>query len=269
MKILGVKVDDVDVTQAVHKVEEWLEGNKSKIFTLVTPNPEIIVQAQADPKLHRIVNEADLAVPDGVGIIWASQIGSRFKAQGSRLKEVVTGVELMRELCRLAAEKGWVVGLYGGRGGVAERALQKLQQKYYSLEGWVRTPPEVGLSKIKMYVRGDFRQNSAESILEKEIRWLEKKVVETRTRLLFVALGVPKQEYLMDILLKAQGSNLILMAVGGAFDELSGKVRPTPGWVRGLGLKWLWRLVWQPWRLKRQLRLVKFVWLVLKERYGR
>lgn len=207
--IFGVKIDDVNMDEAVSKVHVWLQGKAKKY--IVTPNPEFIMTAQDDPEFKKILNKADLSIPDGVGL----------KLSG-RIKNTIPGTDLMERLIALAAEKGFVVGLLGGMNGVAEQAAERLQKKYPRL-----------------------------------------KIDSSSPDLLFVAFGHPKQE-------KWIAKNLsrfpvkVAMGVGGAFDYISGQVPRAPIRLRRIGLEWLFRLLLQPWRIKRQLKLLTFVWFCVK-----
>lgn len=222
--ILGVRVDNVSFEEAVNKVEEFI-GDKNKHY-VVTPNPEIGILAQKDHKLRQILNSADLAIPDGIGLIWASRI------LGSRLKERVTGVDLMEKFCQVAEKKGFSVGLLGGKNGVASLCAAVLKNRF---------------EKLKLVV---FDKNQP---IYKDVD------------ILFVAMGAPKQE-------KWIGKNLpkipvkVAMGVGGAFEMITGAQIRAPKILQNLGLEWLWRLITQPWRVKRQLALLVFVYFVIKQK---
>lgn len=217
--ILGVKIDDVNLDQALRTVQSWLK--RSGKHYIVTPNPEIVVMAQQDEDLKNILNNADLAIPDGVGLKLTTDIVCH-----------TPGVDLMEELIKLAADQGFTVGFLGGKEGIAAKTAECLLRKY---------------PKLKV----TFAQSGGQ--------------IDQQCDLLFVALGAPKQE-------KWIAKNLdkspvrVAMGVGGALDYLSGQVPRAPKWLRSLGLEWLFRLIIQPWRIKRQLTLVHFV---LKMLYGK
>lgn len=227
-KVLGIKIDDISLEEATKIVEGWLK--KSGKHYIVTPNPEIIMMAQKDHELKKIINSADLAIPDGIGL----------KLSGG-IVCLTPGVDLMERLILMAEEKGFTVGLLGGGQGVAEKTAKRLKEKY----------PKLKIS---------FAESGGE--VDKEGKSL-KSLKSLKTDLLFVAFGPPKQE-------KWIAKNLtslpvkVAMAVGGAFDYLSGKVPRAPRWMRHLGLEWLFRLIIQPWRIKRQLMLLKYIWLLTK-----
>lgn len=221
-EVLGIKIDDVSIDQAVEVVVNWLKkGGKHYI---VTPNPEIIVVAQEDQQLKNILNNADLAIPDGVGLKLFTDIVCN-----------TPGIDLMEELIGQAANYGFTIGLLGGKDGVADQAAKCLRQKYLKLkvifaESELKSPKTPKLPKCD---------------------------------LLFVALGAPKQEkWIANNLPKIPVK--VAMAVGGSLDYLSGKVPRAPKFIRKLGLEWLFRLVIQPWRIKRQLALVKYLLYMLR-----
>lgn len=193
----------------------------------------------------------------------------------------------MEDLVRLAAQRGYPIALIGGRSGVAVEALECLKKRHTGLHGWAVEAPEFDLEymgspakyelRIRNYDEGQKDRTSSFVLhnskfvipltgdLEDHIKQLARRIVERGTRLIFVGLGAPKQEYLIENA-KCQMLNakcpLIFMSVGGAFDIIAGRVKRAPAVVRWMGFEWLWRLVRQPWRLRRQLALVKFLWLL-------
>lgn len=235
VNILGVKIDDVLLNQAVSIVAGWLQkGGKHYI---VTPNPEFIVAAYSDPDFKKILNKADLAIPDGAGL----------RITG-RIRNTTTGIDLMEALCERASKLGWKVGLIGGR-GVALKAAKKLQQRYPGLEViYAEDGPEISVKGHGLSIKDKDSHNSYP--------------ISLNTDLLFVALGMVKQEkWIVKNLPKLPTK--VAMGVGGAFDYISGNVKRAPIWMRKLGLEWLFRLIVQPWRIKRQVNLLKFISLFI------
>ncbi len=238
MKILGVKVDQVKMTEALETVEGWL--SKPGKHYITTPNLEFIRDAQKDQEFKEILSKSDLSVPDSSRLGWLKTLseeeshlkrilifpaGIAPKLFGVTQFDVVTGVDLMKQLCKLSADKGFTVGLLGAAPGVAEQTAKCLIKKYPNL-------------KISFAAE---EWNSGKSI-----------------DLLFVAFGHIKQE-------KWIAGNIdkipvkVAMGVGGAFDYLSGNVPRAPKWARKIGMEWLYRLLIQPWRIRRQLSLVQFL----------
>lgn len=243
--VLGVKVDDVNMDQALSQIEKWI-WNPGKHY-IVTPNPEMVVAAQADPVFEQILNKADLSIPDGVGL----------KLSG-RVKNTFAGTDLMEKLIALAAEKGFVVGFLGSKEGVAKKAVECLLKKYPELKvAFAKSGGEVDKNgnmlsdyRLPTTAKSDLATTTEEDGRLKSVD------------ILFVAFGHTKQE-------KWIANNLgkipvkIAMGVGGALDYLSGSIPRAPIWLRSLGFEWLFRLIVQPTRIKRQLALLQYLWLLL------
>ncbi|MBI4038363.1 WecB/TagA/CpsF family glycosyltransferase [Candidatus Daviesbacteria bacterium] len=231
-EVLGVKIDDLKIDEALSIVEKWI-WNPGKHY-VVTPNPEFLVAAQKDSVFKSILNKADLSIPDGIGL----------KISG-KVKNTFSGTDFMEELIKLSSEKGFTVGFLGGRGEVAKKSAECLMKKYPKLKvGFAESGGEVQAELPGVL--------SARSII-RNIPALD---------ILFVAFGHIKQE-------KWIANNLnnlpvhIVMGVGGAFDYLSGSVSRAPKWIRNLGFEWLFRLIIQPWRVKRQLALIKYLFMLI------
>ena len=211
--ILGVKVDRVTLPQALKIVDLWLISDRSKHY-ITTPNPEMIVAAQKDPAFKRILNAADLAIPDGAGLRLADP----------KLRRL-SGADLMMALIK----KGYKTLLCGSKPGVAQKAAKKLGVMGIS---------QPNLSKIN----------------------------KIKPDLLFVALGHGKQEKWIDKNLPKLKVK-VAMGVGGSLDYIAKPWLRAPQVLQTLGLEWLWRLILQPWRLKRQLSLLEFVYLVITNKW--
>ena len=240
INLFGVRIDSVSFSEAVVRIERMIREKGKHL--VVTPYSESIVKAQEDFEFKTILNGASLAVPDGISLVWAS----RFLEQP--LKERIAGVDLMVALCGRAAKKGYRVFLLGGRDDVAKRALECLRQRLLGLKvGYFEGSPDV------------------KKETDKQLRQTIAKINKFSPDLLFVAYGpVVQEKWLAKNLPKLNVK--VAMGVGGAFDYLSGRIPRAPKFLRKLGLEWLFRLLVQPWRIKRQIALWKFVLLVLKEK---
>lgn len=235
VNILGVKIDDVSMDQAVEIVEEWLkDGGRHYI---VTPNPEFIIAAQKDLEFRRVLNNADLAIPDGVGLKLARFARASRRRRGSPratarrasdMENTIAGVDFLERLCKVAAERGFTTGFLGGRGEVAKQAAECLQKKY------------LGLKVVFAEDGGDVDEEGEEltdyslpaSTQRGEQTTAKQKAVSSKllaVDLLFVAFGQVKQE-------KWIAKNLdklpvkVAMGVGGSFDYISGRVPRAPRW---------------------------------------
>lgn len=241
-EILGVKVNSTQVSEVLNFIRTC-HKTKQKLF-IVTPNPEQLVEAYVNSNFLQVLNKADVAIPDGVGLIWAG------KFLGKKLGERVSGVDLMLELCRMAKEENLKIFLLGGRPGVAEKASRKIIDKF-----------QLKNDQMAFYEgAGDIRQES-----EKEREDVINKINKFRPDFLFVAYGAPFQErWIYNSIGKLRVG--LAMAVGGSLDYLAGRLCRAPVLVRKMGFEWLWRLFHEPWRWRRQVKLFKFLWLIIREK---
>lgn len=227
MEILGVKIDNLDIEEVLERVDGFL--NDGRQHYCVTLNPEFLVKAQKDSQFKDIINQADLSVPDGIGLILASWI------LGQPIKKRVVGVNLMERICQRAVQANWPVLLVGAEQGVAEKVAANLRKKY---------------SGLNVEILGAVPQQGA-----------------APKSILFVALGAPKQEKWIVKNLKQMPSVKLALGVGGAFDFISGRARRAPKLVQKVGLEWFWRFSHQPRRVKRIYdAVIKFPLLVIKSK---
>ncbi|OGG13990.1 hypothetical protein A3D77_03325 [Candidatus Gottesmanbacteria bacterium RIFCSPHIGHO2_02_FULL_39_11] len=294
-KILEIPITISSKENILEEVEkylkrgQWAMGNgqkKEDPLLIFTPNPEIIEYAQTDPEFKNILNTAEINLPDGAGTVWA--VNHSYQEKITR----ITGIEFMLDLCGLARKETIRIGLIGGKGEVALRTSECLQRIYPGLKANVFEAGEIKMSNITTLPAGRQFQisklqpghaelvsassedksqipNQVRDDIENIIHWIEEKKIG----ILFVALGFPKQEYFIENV-KYQMSNvksdkekpLVLMAVGGSFDYISGRVKRAPVWMRNRGLEWLYRLIKEPLRIKRQLKGARFFWRVFRDK---
>lgn len=249
ISILGIDISNLSKVEILEEIRKWFESERG-FYQIVTVNPEFLVLAQKDKRFKNALNNAKIATPDGIGVLLAGKI------LGRPFKERVTGVTLMKGMVKMANEYRLTVGLIGGSGNVALRTAECLKNQWPSLKFFALEGPK----NIK-------NQSSDEWVKSISI------IAARKPQILFVAFGAPWQEFFIDSLKKdLQTTNnelpiIVAMGVGGAFDEISGQVKEVPRWLDRIGFKWLWRLFYQPWRWRRQLALIEFMWLVLKENY--
>lgn len=242
LDILGAKISDLDMVETVCALAAYIDVGRQQNSTepllhhIVTLNAEILYKAQDDPRLLDIINRAALVTPDGSGIVLAA------RELCGREIERVTGIDLMQELCRRAPSCGWSVYLLGAAPGVAEAAAHNLTEQYgVNVCGW-----------HDGYFKAD------------ELAWVLGDINEKKPDILFVGLGAPKQEFWIDENRDRLRVPLVI-GVGGCFDVLSGNLKRAPLMFQRLGIEWLWRLLKEPWRIKRMMALPKFVLLVKRE----
>lgn len=238
IKILDVGVDPVGKEEALARCREFVaRGGSHFVFT---PNSEMIMNAREDQTLFAALQQADLVVPDGMGVVWASKI------LGTPLKERVTGIDLFLALCQTASQEGWSIFLLGGKPTVAQEAATKLTLRWPKL-------------KIAGTYHGYFKPQAEAEVLEK--------IKTAAPDLLAVGLGSPRQELWLLEHLPALGVPIGL-GIGGSFDVISGQKKRAPQAISRLGLEWAWRLAAEPSRLPRMMALPRFAFRVLGEKLG-
>ncbi len=263
-RVLGVRVDAVTLDRAARAILEAtrtnrLRSGRGRLWLVVTPNPEIVMAAQSDAELREILNSADLAVADGVGLVWAAN------RLGSPLPGRVAGFDLLVEVLARGAGEGLRVFLLGARPGVAEAAAARCMAEH---PGLVVTGTHHG------YFPPD---------RDDEVAGL---VAATSPDLVVTGMGSPRQEKWLARYGKvlAEGSaagrpgrggggravpprpgGQVGMPVGGSLDVLAGRVSRPPAWVARFGLEWAVRVASQPSRWRRAPTLARFVVAVLAE----
>ena len=236
MEILNCKVNKVSMQSALDFIARAIQQPGDCCKQIITLNAEGIYIAQKDAVFRAIINNAALVTADGIGVLWAA------KKLGSPLPERVTGIDLLQEACRLAADQGWRIYLLGAAKGIVDQAAVKFQASYPGLQ-------------IVGTHHGYFRGQEAAII---------KKINQAQPNLLLVAMGMPFQEKFISSHL-AELNAAVAIGVGGSFDVIAGNIKRAPRLMQRLGLEWFWRLLLQPSRLPRILVLPKFMWLVSKQ----
>lgn len=265
INILGVNVDAVTLPAALDHITALAQDGQS--HAIVTPNPEFVMQAQVDPSFRDAINQADLALPDGIGILWAAKYlslsiskyppltylqayvswvltGLRIifqpKYVNSVIPERITGADMVWEISKLASERGLSVFLLGAANGVAKETAKNLHWLYPNLKisGATAGPPY-----------------EDEMAVVDQIKTTQPK---------FVFLAFPAKEQVRWIkTYKDHLQGTIFIGVGGALDFIAGGValnapkqnqqpaKRSPVWLQEHGLEWIWRLFTQPWRRTR------------------
>lgn len=227
--VLGVSVDSLTMRQAVSKVEEFILSGQPHL--IVTANAEMVMLAQKDAELAKILDKAHLAVADGAGVVWAA------RCHGQSMPERVTGYDLTQQLLDLSAKRGYRVFLFGAKPEVIEKAKQKALTLYPGIQ-------------IVGACHGFFTKENEDVIVET--------IKAAQPDILFAALGVPKQEKWLDKYLYVINVP-VCMGVGGTFDVMAGTMRRAPLWLQKMSLEWLYRLKQQPERIVRMRVLPCFV----------
>jgi N-acetylglucosaminyldiphosphoundecaprenol N-acetyl-beta-D-mannosaminyltransferase len=258
-QVMGVKLFGRGMEEVLRWVERETERLKRGKIWIATVNPEFLMRAQRDEEFGYIIRyKTDLNVPDGVGLIWARRVGGSSGGFGKRIREawrvgtmilggklredLIPGCELMEKMIEMASRKGWKVFLLGGWEDRAAESTRYFAKKYPGL-------------KID-YSMGEPAESNEEVL---------GKIGEFKPKMLFVGYGMARQEKWIDKnYQKLEG--LVVMGVGRSLEYFSGNLKRAPENWRRAGMEWLYSLIQQPDRWRRQLELPKFVWRVIRSR---
>ena len=234
VKIMGVAFDELTFSDALASITGMVEQGAGGY--IVTPNPEMIYACRKEPALAALLNGAALVVPDGIGVIHASRI------LGTPLPERVPGIELGEQLAAWMARHEKRLYLLGAKPGVAERAAENLKTLF------------PGLNIVGTH-DGYFQDETP------VVEALHKAAPDV----IFVCMGFPRQERFMSAH-RQEFPHSVMLGLGGSLDVFSGEVRRAPAVFRKCGMEWFYRLLCDPRRMGRMMKLPVFLWLVLCER---
>jgi len=243
-RVLGVRVDAVQIGDVIKKMEEWIE-RREEGHTIAVTGMHGVMEAMHDGEFGRILNGASLVVPDGYPLV---VLGRR---KGLALARRVYGPELMESFCEETARKGYRHFFYGGAEGVGEELARRFAGRFAGMQiAGTYCPP--------------FR-----ALTEEEEREVREKIKASRANVVWVGLSTPKQERWMARNREALGVP-VMVGVGAAFDFHTGRVAQAPRWMRENGMEWFFRLMSEPRRLWRRYLVngSEFAWLVLLEQLG-
>lgn len=228
--VFGIGITNETTQNVLEYLGNFLKNSQKKLF-IVTPNPEMIMLSHQNGEFKKVLNEASLALCDGMGLYRAARF------LGIPLKERIIGTNFVENLCEMVVDWPITVGFLGGGPHVAEKVAECLVARYPGLK--------VG------FVGQEWDTSQAQKPID----------------ILFVAFGAPKQELWMKENIQKLPLR-VMMGVGGAFDQIIDPTLRPPLLLHKIGLGWLYRLIRQPWRLTRQLQLIPFIFLTLKEKFA-
>ena len=239
LNILNVWVDPVEEEESIKRIEGFLDHGQ-RLHTVFAMNPEKNFSVPLDPYLYETMKSADLLLPDGIGMVLATRF-----LHGIKIPRVA-GFETMHNICRLAARKGSGVFLYGAKEDVNRVTAEKLPEMYPGL-------------KISDRANGYVKNEDMPGLIEK--------INESGAEILFLALGSPRQEKWLAANKESLKNIKICQGVGGSFDVIAGNVKRAPDiWIK-YHVEWLYRLLAEPSRIKRQKILPIFVMHVVMEKF--
>ena len=235
LKILNIWVDPVNKEEAIQRVR-WFIERQSGPHSIFAANPEKNYSIPKDPLLYETFKNADLLIPDGIGMVMAARI-----LYGARLARI-PGVELMDNICELAAQERKKIFIYGAIEEVNKSAVEELKRKYPGI---------------------DIAGRSNGFVTEDKMSELIDRINESKAEILFLALGSPMQEKWFAAHKHDLVNVRVCQGIGGSLDTIVGNVKRAPQFWQKHSAEWLYRLISEPKRMKRQKVLPVFVIMVL------
>ena len=236
VNVLGVGIDNLTLSEAVDKALSLISEHRCAY--MVTPNPEIVMAAWDDPKVSKAIENADLVIPDGVGVMQAARI------LGTPLREHMPGIDAATEIIKRLASRGGSVFLYGARPGVAEEAAERMKQRFPGLV---------------ICGTNDGYGNDDGAVVSQ--------INAAKPDFVMVCLGVPKQELWMAKHAAKLDAGL-MAGLGGTIDVFSGQVKRAPLIWQKLNLEWLYRCFEEPKRCRKIKRIPQFIIKAWRKRLG-
>jgi len=244
-KFMNTYIDDISMEEAILHVEQCIKDHK--IVHVITPNVDQIVRIEWDDKFKQICDSCELLLVDGQPLMWVS------KLYGKQFKQKISGSDLVPALCKIASKKGYAVFFLGAAPGVAIRAAEILGKKYPYLKiAGVYSPP-LGFEKDK-----------------EEIKLINEMLMNSGADMLFVGMGVPKQ----DIFIYENKDIYqipVSFSIGGTIDFIAGVQKRAPQWISKMGFEWLYRFIYDPKRLFKRyfiddMKILGLVWKYKNDR---
>jgi N-acetylglucosaminyldiphosphoundecaprenol N-acetyl-beta-D-mannosaminyltransferase len=236
VRMFGVPISKMGMKQTVDYLIDAIENRTP--HQVITANPIMVMSAIENRQYLAMMQQAELIVPDGTGVVWAANY------VGEPVAERVAGYDLLHELMKIGNPRGWKVYMLGASTEVIEAAAGKLTSMY----------PGIRMVGCR---NGYFGEDQDAEVVQH--------IVEAAPDLLLVGRSADKQEPWIAMY-KHQLQVPIMMGVGGSFDVLSGKLKRAPAFFRKFHLEWFYRLLQEPWRFKRMLTLPKFAVKVIREK---
>lgn len=241
VKILGVRINNVDMDETMNKIGGFFDSDE--LNYIYTPNPEIVMRAGRDEEFKKIINSASLNLCDGIGLMIASKLKKK------PLKSRVTGYDTSIKILELMNEKGLSLFLLGAKPGIAEKAIERINHDY----------PNIVISG---YNNGYFNGSHNGHASSDEEEALIQKINDSKADAIFVGMGAGYQEKFIYYN-KDKLETKLAIANGGVIDVLAGNVKIAPAFIRKIGMEWLYRLIKEPKRFKRQLDIPKFLMKII------
>lgn len=241
-QFLNTYINNLTMNETIENIEYMIQNKKNSY--VVPINVDVVMKIENDEKLKRIIDEADMVLVDGKPLIWISKI------KKNKIKEKVSGSDLVPKLCEISNKKGYSIFIIGGKEGVAEAAKQKLKEKYSNINIVGTYAPPFGF------------ENDQE-----ELNKINKIISSVKPDLLFACFGCPKQEKWIYDNYNKYGAKVSICA-GATVDFLAGNIKREPKWMSDCGLEWFYRFLQEPKRLFKRYFIddMKIIKLLFKYR---
>lgn len=225
-RFMNTYIDDLTLEEAVEHIEHCIKTHK--IGQVITPNVDQIVRLEWDEYFREICENCELLLVDGHPLLWIA------KLYGKPFKQKVCGSDLVPVLCEMASKKGYSVFFLGAAPGVAKIAADRMVEQYPGLTIAGTYSPPLGFEKDR-----------------EELDKINTLLLKSKADMLFVGMGVPKQDIFIYENMK-QYQISVSFSIGGTIDFIAGKQKRAPRWIRNLGFEWLYRLFQDPKRMFRR-----------------
>ena len=237
---IGIPLDNISMSETLYRIDQAIISKKQIHHCVI--NASKVVKMQSDKVLMESVINSDIINADGMSVVWAARF------LGYKIKERVAGIDLMENLVRLAHEKSYSCFFLGAKQEVLEKLVRDYSDKYSK-------------NVIAGFRNGYFYEKDEKEII--------KKIKESNSNFLFVAITSPKKEIFLNKY-KHEFKNInLIMGVGGSFDVISGEVKRAPLFMQKIGLEWFYRFAQEPARMWRRYLIgnIKFMIVIFKARF--
>lgn len=238
--LLNTYVNNFSMTETIQEISRLVEEKKKSYVVAI--NVDVVMKMEKDEYLKKIVDEADLSLVDGKPLVWIS------KWHKHPVKAKISGSDLVPELCRVSAEKGYSLFIIGGANGIAEKAKTNLERVFQGIKVVDTYSPPFGFEKNK-----------------DELKKINMMISQVHPDLVIACFGCPKQEkWIYENYQKYDGT--VSVCAGATVDFLAGNVRRAPTWMSEHGLEWLYRFSQEPKRLFKRYFIedIKIIKLIFK-----
>lgn len=244
MPFLNIYIDNVTIDEAVEYIIDCIK-RKEQIHVL-TPNVDQIVRVEKDAYFKEIYDHASLILTDGTPLMWISKLYKK------PIKEKICGSDLVPLLAKIASERDFSIFLLGAKPGIADKAAQNLKMRYKNIKIAGTYSPPLGFEKDN-----------------EEISRINEILLNSKADLLFVGMGVPKQDIFIYENMKKYKIP-VSFSIGASIDFLAGNVKRAPKWINKFGLEWFYRFLKEPKRLFKRYFVddIRIVPIAIKYRHG-